>query len=59
MSAVEVAYTVEGAGPPLYLVHGIGSRRAAWNSLVADLKAELELERGRAAAARALNGSDF
>ncbi|MEE2716520.1 MAG: alpha/beta hydrolase [SAR324 cluster bacterium] len=40
MSAVEVAYTVEGAGPPLYLVHGIGSRRAAWNSLVADLKAD-------------------
>ncbi len=40
MSAVEVAYTVEGAGPPLYMVHGIGSRRVTWNALVEDLKAD-------------------
>ena len=34
MSAIDVAYTVEGKGPPLYMVHGIGSRRAAWAGLV-------------------------
>ncbi len=40
MTAVDVAYTVEGSGPPLYMVHGIGSRRATWDALVADLKAD-------------------
>ena len=30
MSAVEVAYRVEGSGPPLYMVHGIGSRKEHW-----------------------------
>ena len=34
MSAIEVAYTIEGQGPPLYMVHGIGSRRATWDGLV-------------------------
>ena len=34
MSAIDVAYTVEGEGPPLYMVHGIGSRRATWDDLV-------------------------
>ena len=34
MSAIEVAYTIEGEGPPLYMVHGIGSRRATWDGLV-------------------------
>ena len=34
MSAVDVAYTIEGEGPPLYMVHGIGSRRATWAGLV-------------------------
>ena len=34
MSAIEVAYTIEGEGPPLYMVHGIGSRRATWAGLV-------------------------
>ena len=27
MSSVEVAYSIEGTGPPLYMVHGIGSRK--------------------------------
>ena len=40
MSAVDVAYTIEGAGPPLYMVHGIGSRRVTWSKLVAELKAD-------------------
>ena len=30
MSSVEVAYSIEGTGPPLYMVHGIGSRKAKW-----------------------------
>ena len=34
MSSVDVAYTIEGEGPPLYMVHGIGSRRATWDGLV-------------------------
>ena len=40
MSAVDVACAVEGSGPPLYLVHGIGSRKTHWNALVARLRAE-------------------
>lgn len=34
MSAIEVSYLVEGEGPPLYMVHGIGSRKAGWSQLV-------------------------
>ena len=34
MSSIEVAYSIEGKGPPLYMVHGIGSRRATWGGLV-------------------------
>ena len=37
MNAIEVGYTVEGEGPPLYMVHGIGSRRATWAGLVPSL----------------------
>ncbi len=38
MAAVEVSYRVEGQGPALYLVHGIGSRRSTWDPLVDGLK---------------------
>jgi 3-oxoadipate enol-lactonase len=38
MSSIEVDYRVEGTGPPLYMVHGIGSRKVTWNVLVKDLK---------------------
>jgi len=34
MPAVDVAQTVTGEGPPLYLVHGIGSRRSTWDALL-------------------------
>ncbi|MDP7550990.1 MAG: alpha/beta hydrolase [Acidimicrobiales bacterium] len=34
MPAIDVAHTVLGEGPALYLVHGIGSRRATWDGLV-------------------------
>lgn len=39
MSAVEVSYRIDGSGPPLYMVHGIGSRKSAWDDLVGDLAA--------------------
>jgi len=38
MSAIEVKYRVEGTGPPLYMVHGIGARKTAWDALIAELK---------------------
>ena len=38
MTAVEVSYRVEGQGPALYLVHGIGSRKTTWDELIEDLK---------------------
>ena len=34
MTAVDVAYWVEGEGPPLYMVHGIGSRHVTWDAFV-------------------------
>ncbi|HEX2527168.1 MAG TPA: alpha/beta hydrolase [Geminicoccus sp.] len=36
--AIECAYSVEGRGPALFLVHGIGARRTAWTKLVEALK---------------------
>jgi len=38
MSAVEVSYRVEGQGPALYMVHGIGSRQTTWDEMVEGLK---------------------
>jgi len=38
MSSVEVSYRIEGSGPPLYMVHGIGSRKTGWDALIVDLK---------------------
>ena len=40
MSAVEVSFAVRGSGPPLYLVHGIGSRKAGWAGLLPHLEAD-------------------
>lgn len=40
MSAVEVAASVRGEGPPLYLVHGIGSRKEQWIPLIEALEGE-------------------
>ena len=40
MSSVEVAYSIEGEGPPLYLIHGIGSRKATWDGLIGDLRTD-------------------
>ena len=40
MTAVESAYTTKGDGPPLFMIHGIGSRRSTWNKLIEDLKSD-------------------
>lgn len=37
MAAVDVSYRIEGQGPALYLVHGIGSRKTTWDELIAGL----------------------
>jgi len=37
VTAVDVAYTVTGSGPPLYMVHGIGSRKSTWDAMTAEL----------------------
>ena len=38
MSAVDVSYRVDGQGPPLYMVHGIGSRKTVWDGLIPGLR---------------------
>ena len=36
--AVEVSHLVSGEGPPLYMVHGIGSRKVTWDGLLPTLE---------------------
>lgn len=36
--AIDCAYTVEGRGPALFLIHGIGARKTGWTKLVEQLK---------------------
>jgi 3-oxoadipate enol-lactonase len=38
MTAVNVSYRVEGEGPPLYMVHGIGSRKITWDGIIPALR---------------------
>lgn len=37
--AVSSAFSVEGEGPPLFLIHGIGASRHSWDGLIERLKA--------------------
>jgi 3-oxoadipate enol-lactonase len=37
---VQSAYSVEGSGPPLILVHGIGASRHSWDGLIRELRGE-------------------
>ena len=37
VSPVDLSYEVTGEGPPLYMVHGIGSRKLTWGGLVPEL----------------------
>ena len=36
--AIDCAHSVEGSGPALFLIHGIGARRATFAGLVEGLK---------------------
>ncbi len=36
--AVESSYVVEGSGPPLFMIHGIGARKTSWAALTQHLK---------------------
>ena len=38
MTAINVDYRIEGTGAPLYMVHGIGSRKVTWDALIEELK---------------------
>ena len=42
MSAVDCKYFIEGQGPPLLMVHGIGARHATWRGLVEHLKSDFQ-----------------
>ncbi len=39
---VECVYTVEGKGPALFMIHGIGARRTAWTKIAGQLKSEFQ-----------------
>lgn len=39
-AAVQSAYSVEGSGPPLILIHGIGASRHSWDGLIRHLKSD-------------------
>jgi 3-oxoadipate enol-lactonase len=36
--SIASAFSVEGSGPPLFLIHGIGASRHSWDGLVAHLR---------------------
>ena len=38
MAAVDCVHAIEGSGPPVFMVHGIGSRRSGWDAIVERLK---------------------
>jgi pimeloyl-ACP methyl ester carboxylesterase len=38
--AIKCAYSVRGAGPPLLMVHGIGSHREGWRSVIDELEGD-------------------
>ncbi|MEM7121309.1 MAG: alpha/beta fold hydrolase [Pseudomonadota bacterium] len=38
MAAVDCVHATEGSGPPVFMVHGIGSRRSGWDAIVERLK---------------------
>ncbi|MCS5592546.1 MAG: alpha/beta hydrolase [Gammaproteobacteria bacterium] len=38
MTAVECAYEITGSGPAVFLVHGVGARKSAWNGVKTQLE---------------------
>ena len=39
-ASIQSAYSVEGSGPPLILIHGIGASRHSWDGLIRELSPE-------------------
>ncbi len=39
MTAIDVSYQIAGNGPPVYMIHGIGSRKTTWDAMEHELKA--------------------
>jgi pimeloyl-ACP methyl ester carboxylesterase len=39
-TSIQSAYSVEGSGPPLILIHGIGASRHSWDGLIQYLKSD-------------------
>lgn len=37
-NAIDCAYSSEGAGPPILMIHGVGARREVWSGLIERLK---------------------
>lgn len=37
-NAIDCVHSIEGSGPALFLIHGIGARRTGWSKLVEQLK---------------------
>jgi 4-oxalocrotonate tautomerase family enzyme len=42
VKAVDCVHSIEGKGPPVFLVHGIGARRQGWAGLVEYLKGDFQ-----------------
>ncbi|MEM7173627.1 MAG: alpha/beta fold hydrolase, partial [Pseudomonadota bacterium] len=42
MPAVECAYSIKGAGPALFMIHGIGSRRVTWDKIIDVLASDFQ-----------------
>jgi 3-oxoadipate enol-lactonase len=39
-AAIRSAFSVEGSGPPLILIHGIGASRHSWDGLIRELRSD-------------------
>ncbi|MGF7160777.1 pimeloyl-ACP methyl ester carboxylesterase [Rhodoligotrophos appendicifer] len=44
-TAIDCAYTVSGSGPPVMMVHGIGSRRQTWDRIAGGLEGSFTVVR--------------
>ncbi len=38
VNPIDCSYTLSGSGPAIFMVHGIGSRKATWDGLLSDLE---------------------
>lgn len=60
-TAIDCDYTIEGSGPPLFLIHGIGAARDAWRFMVPTLREHFTVISNdlRGHGSSPLPGSDF